>query len=142
MAHYAKLDENNIVLGVHVVDNSQEDALGGEAETIEWLKTLWGADTIWKKTSYNTWGNKYWIENKIPGNEGPDQSKALRGNFAGKGFTYDPVKDAFIPPRPGLFPSWYLHETRHIYLPPVEAPDDGKAYDWDESTLSWILQEE
>jgi hypothetical protein len=86
----------------------------------------------WLKTSYNTKGNVHY------GPDGkPDGGIALRGNYAGIGYTYDEVNDVFYAPQP--FSSWILNNTTWLWESPVPYPDDGKYYRWDESTLSWIL---
>lgn len=123
MAHYAKLDENNIVQEVNVVDNSVEDEKG-EAGVISWLIEGWGG-TTWVKTSYNTFANTH----KLGGTP-------LRKNYSGVGFTYDAGRDAFYAPQP--FPSWTLNETTCLWEAGTAYPDDGKIYDWDEDTTSWV----
>ena len=60
---------------------------------------------------------------------------SIRKNYAGKGYTYDSVRDAFIPPKP--FASWTLNESTCLWQAPVTYPDDGKDYDWNEETSSW-----
>jgi hypothetical protein len=65
-----------------------------------------------------------------------DQSKALRKNYAGVGFSYDAQKDAFIPPKP--YASWVLNETTCLWEAPTPYPDDGGVYRWDEDTTSWV----
>jgi len=122
MAHYAYLDENNIVTMV-IVGKNEDEAPG------DW-EIYYGA----KRTSYNTRGGVYYMPNT---NEpDPDQSKAYRKNYAGLGYTYDATRDAFIPPQP--FPSWVLNEQSCLWDAPVPYPTDGKRYSWDEATLSWI----
>jgi hypothetical protein len=79
----------------------------------------------WIQTSYNTYGG----EHKLGGTP-------LRKNYAGIGFTYDRVKDAFIPPKP--FASWVLNEDTCLWDAPVAMPDDGKIYTWDEETTNWV----
>jgi hypothetical protein len=96
MAHFAKLDENNIVVFVTV--GRQEDD-GKEAA----LTARTG--DVYKQTSYNTRGGVHYTD----GVPSADQSKALRKNYAGIGYTYDSERDAFIPPKP--YPSWLLNET-------------------------------
>lgn len=110
MAHYAELDENNIVLRVVVVNNDYEPT---EAAGIAWCEQFFGGGT-WIKTSYNT---------------------NIRKNFAGKGYTYDQVRDAFI--APPYFADWVLNEETCRYVPPVPMPDDGKQYDWIEFS-GWV----
>ena len=114
MAHFAKIDENNIVTQVVVVDNKDTaDAFGVEKEHIgaAHLEKILGG--TWKQTSYN--GN-------------------MRKNYAGIGYTYDTQLDAFIPPKP--FPSWLLNANAQ-WEAPVAMPTDGKMYSWDEDTVSW-----
>lgn len=88
----------------------------------------------WLRTSYNTRGGVHYLPNSDEPN--PDQSQALRKNYAGVGYTYDPVRDAFIPPQP--YPSWLLDEFSCLWKAPKQMPTDNKAYRWDESTLDWV----
>jgi len=115
MAHYAKLDEANAVLGVIVVANSEEmgDGQMDEARGIAFCVSLTGHPS-WKKTSYNA---------------------SIRKNYAGIGFVYDAARDAFIPPKP--FSSWVLDEVTCQWQAPVPMPDGGP-WAWDEGTLGWI----
>lgn len=118
MAHFAELDENNVVLRVIVVNNNETiDADGVEKEAIgvAFCEKLLGG--TWKQTSYN--GN-------------------MRKNYAGIGFTYDAQRDAFIPPKP--YNSWTLNENTCLWEPPVPYPQDGGPYHWDEETTSWVLE--
>jgi hypothetical protein len=87
----------------------------------------------WIKTSYNTRGGKHY--DPETGELSADQTKALRKNYAGIGFTYDAAKDAFIPPKP--FNSWLLDEDTCLWNAPVAYPDDGGRYKWNEETTSW-----
>jgi hypothetical protein len=125
MAHFAKLDENNIVIFVTVGaehDDGKEDEL------------FQRTGDVYKQTSYNTRGGVYYTPNT---NEpDPDQSKAFRKNYAGLGYTYDATRDAFIPPQP--YPSWVLNETSCLWDAPIPYPTDGKRYMWDEDTQNWI----
>jgi hypothetical protein len=116
MAHFAKLNENNNVLAVHVVNNDVITIDGNESEQagIDFLTSLHG-HTLWKQTSYN--GN-------------------IRKNYAGIGFTYDAGRDAFIAPQP--YPSWTLNETTCQWEAPVAYPTDGKRYGWFEPNQQWI----
>ena len=125
MAHFALLDENNIVTFV-TVGRDEDD--GKEAE----LSARTGQ--TYKQTSYNTRGGVYYLPNS--NTPGPDQSKALRKNYAGLGYTYDNVIDGFIPPKP--YPSWLLNTTTGLWDPPIPYPTDGKSYEWDEATQSWV----
>ena len=118
MAHFAQLDENNIVTQVIVVSNDDiKDSEGNESELtgIAFCKSLLGPNTIWKQTSYNN---------------------SIRKNYAGIGFTYDATLDAFIAPKP--YNSWILNETTCIWEAPVAYPNDGNMYAWDEETTSWV----
>lgn len=119
MAHFAQLDENNVVTQVIVVHNNdcQIDGVESEDAGILFCKSLFGADTRWKQTSYN--GNK-------------------RKNYAGIGYTYRDDIDAFVPPQP--YPSWTL-DANAIWQPPTPMPTDGNRYSWDESTISWVIAE-
>lgn len=119
MAHFAKIDENNIVVNVAVIEKEMIDT------------GLWGDPATWIQTSYNTYGG---IHYGPDGN--PDGGVALRKNFAGIGFIYDPVRDAFYSPQP--YPSWVLNETSCLWDPPIPYPNDGKQYIWDEETQSWV----
>lgn len=124
MAHFAKV-ENNLVTDVLVVDQSFIDT--GEL----------GDPALWYQTSYNTLGGVYYIPNSNPPTPDPDQSKAFRKNYAGIGFTYDSVLDAFIPPQP--YPSWLLNTQTCLWEAPVPYPDDGLPYEWNEETQTWDL---
>jgi hypothetical protein len=85
----------------------------------------------WIQTSYNTRGNVHYAPNT---NE-PDGEPALRGNYAGIGYTYDSVNDVFYPPKP--FNSWTLSEETWLWEAPVPYPDDGKIYIWNEEHTDW-----
>ena len=108
MAHFAEIDDNNIVLRVLVVDNSQEHR--GQ----EFLADDLGLGGTWIQTSYNN---------------------NFRKRYAGIGFTYDPVADVFIAPKP--LPSWILN-SNHDWEPPIAPPSDDKFWVWNEETVSWI----
>ena len=117
MAHFAKLDENNVVLEVIVVDNEVlKDEQGDEQEALglAWLVQWSGGHTNWKQTSYNN---------------------NFRKNYAGIGYKYDPTLDAFITLQP--YPSWTFNADRCDWDPPAPYPNDGKKYDWNEATQSW-----
>lgn len=88
----------------------------------------------WIQTSYNTRGGVHYQPDSNTPSE--DQSKALRKNYAGIGYTYDAQRDAFIPPKP--YTSWVLNEDSCLWEAPTPSPDDGKAYRWDEDTTSWV----
>jgi len=87
----------------------------------------------WIQTSYNTRGGVHYKPNTNEPSE--DQSKALRKNYAGIGYTYDSTRDAFIPPQP--FNSWTLNEDTCLWDSPVPYPEDGKLYKWNEEILNW-----
>ena len=113
MSHFAKIDENNIVTQVIVVEQDVLDT------------GLFGDTNSWIQTSYNTSGGVH----KLGGTP-------LRKNYAGIGYTYDSTRDAFIPPKP--FNSWTLNEDTCLYEAPTPMPTDGKIYNWDEDTTSWV----
>jgi len=125
MGHYAKV-QNGIVSQVIVA----------EAEFFDTFVD--SSPGQWIQTSYNTRGGIHYQPNSNTPSD--DQTKALRKNYAGIGFTYDAAKDAFIPPQP--FASWTLNETTCLWEAPVAYPDDGNMYTWDETTTSWVLIEE
>ena len=128
MASFAKI-ENNIVIAVHsVVNDVLKDLNGVEQENIgiEFLKNLHGWEN-WKQTSYNTIGGVHLLG-----------GTPFRKNHAGIGYTYDPQRDAFIPPKP--FNSWILNESTCNWNAPVARPNDGQLYIWNEENLNWILQ--
>lgn len=122
MAHHAQIDENNIVTRVLVI--SQDEINTGE----------WGDPSTWIKTSYNTHGGVHYEPNSWT--PSPDQSKSLRKNFAGIGYTYDPLLDAFYTPQP--YPSWVLDPQTCYWEAPVPMPQDGKMYLWDEAAQEWV----
>ena len=86
----------------------------------------------WLQTSYNTRENIHYGPNGQP-----DGGVALRGNYAGLGYTYDAVNDVFYAPQP--FPSWVLNQATWVWSAPVTYPTDGQLYVWDEPTVSWKL---
>ena len=123
MAHYAFLDENNIVTEVIVGKNEGEDGIDWEV----WYGDFRGQ--VCKRTSYNTVGN-------VHSNGGTP----FRGNYAGIGYKYRADIDAFVPPQP--YPSWTL-DANSQWQPPVAMPTDGtmeNPYAWDEAAQSWVAQ--
>ena len=118
MAHFAKLDDQNVVVDMVVVNN---ETLGNlpfpesEPVGIAFLTKWSGGYTNWKQTSYNA---------------------NFRKNYAGMGYTYDAVLDAFIPPKP--YTSWLLNTETCQWEPPTPYPSDGNVYSWDEATQSWV----
>lgn len=134
MAHFVKLDENNIVTAVEVVSN---DIAVTEQAGIDFQRNHHNEPNAnWKQTSYNTIGGIHYEPNSWT--PSADQSKAFRKNYAAIGDTYDPVRDAFIPPKP--FNSWILNENSCTWDAPVPYPDDGQRYEWDEDTNNWVLE--
>jgi hypothetical protein len=117
MAHYAFLDEHYVV--TEVIVGKDESNYDWEAHYGQFRGQLC------KRTSYNTRGGVH-SEGGTP----------FRKNYAGIGYTYDPQRDAFIPPKP--FASWVLDETTCLWAAPTPMPTDGKQYRWDEDTTSWI----
>lgn len=114
MAHFAKLDENNIVLEIHVVANAALDPNDEEASGIAFLTEWSGGYTNWKQTSYNG---------------------TFRKNYAGINSKYDENLDAFIPPKP--YESWILNLETCNWESPIPYPKNGKFYDWNEETQNW-----
>lgn len=112
MAHFAKV-ENGIVITVLVIEQDVIDS------------GVVGDPSAWIQTSYNTRGGIH-INGGVP----------LRKNYAGIGYSYDAQRDAFIPPKP--FESWLLDEETCQWDSPIPYPQDGKSYDWDEPTQSWV----
>ena len=90
----------------------------------------------WIQTSYNTRGGIHYVPNSNPPEPSPDQSQALRANYAGIGYTYDAVNDVFYAPQP--YPSWTIGAPTWIWQPPVPYPSEGGPYVWDEATQSWV----
>ena len=114
MSHFAKV-ENGVVTQVIVAEQDVIDS------------GLFGEPSSWVQTSYNTQGGVHVLG-----------GTPLRKNFAGIGFTYDAVRDAFIPFQP--FPSWVLNEDTCLWESPIPYPQDGKEYIWNEEQLNWVEQ--
>jgi hypothetical protein len=112
MAHFAEIDDNNIVLRVLVTDNN--DPNGDEG--YQWLLDNVGG--TWIKTSYNG---------------------KIRKNYAGVGYSYDEELDSFVAPQP--YPSWKLDKRNSQWKAPVAYPTDGFTYSWNEESLSWELMD-
>ena len=110
MSHFARVTAQGIVEQVIVAEQDFIDTLSDK--------------TSWVQTSYNTQGGQH------------PEGRPLRKNYAGIGYTYDRVLDAFIPPKP--YASWILNEDTCLWDAPVAYPDDGKTYSWDEATTNWI----
>lgn len=118
MSHFAKV-ENGIVTQVIVAEQDVIDS------------GLFGDPSLWIQTSYNTVGNVHYGQDRQP-----DGGVALRGNFACIGYSYNLEKDIFIPPK--QYPSWVLDPTTYLWKSTVDYPNDGKDYEWDENTMSWV----
>lgn len=103
MAHFAKVNEALIVQEVLVI--TQEELNLG----------YWGDPALWYQTSYNTRGGIYYTPGTNPPEPDPDQSKAYRKNYAGAGYSYDPTRDAFIPPKPEGN-EWVLDEFSCLWV--------------------------
>jgi len=116
MAHFARLNETNEVIQVHVLNNDvilDGDGVEQEQLGIDFLTELYGAGN-YKQTSYNN---------------------NFRKQYAGVGYTYDETRNAFIPPKP--YASWTLNESTCQWNPPTPHPDDGKFYIWNETEQRW-----
>ena len=116
MAHFAELDENNIVKRVIVVSNNailDNNGQESEAKGAAFCQSLFGGR--WVQTSYNG---------------------KFRKRFAGIGGRYDSANDIFIAPKP--YPSWVFNQSKLDWEPPVPCPNDGTHYVWQESTVSWF----
>ena len=112
MAHFALVNARGIV----------EQVIVAEQDVID--SGLFGNPSSWIQTSYNTHGGQH------------PEGRPLRKNYAGVGYTYDAQHDAFIPPKP--FASWSLNEDTCLWNAPTPYPQDGKRYNWDEETTSWV----
>jgi hypothetical protein len=120
MAHFAELDNDNIVLRVMVISNADimVDGEENEQKGIEFCKSLWPDSSTWVQTSYNN---------------------NFRKNYASPGFTYDRQRNAFVPSKP--YPSWVLNESTCRWEAPVPSKfngTDGKYYAWDEDLCDWV----
>ena len=116
MAHFAKLDKTNTVTQVIVVHNNElidKNGVEQEQKGIDFCVAHYGG--TWVQTSYNA---------------------SVRKHYAGIGYIYDPIRDAFYTPQP--FKSWVLDENTCKWQPPIAWPTDGKSYEWNEETISWV----
>ena len=129
MAHYALLDENNIV--VNIITGIDENQLIEGIDTETWYGNF--HNTTCKRASYNTMAGVHLFG-----------GTPFRKNYPQIGYTYDEDKDAFIPPKPEDFPSWILNEEKCIWEPPIPKPEDAfdeedpVSYTWNEETVSWV----
>ena len=119
MAHFAEIDDNNTVVRVLTIPDSEE----GRGQ--DFLAIDLGLGGTWVQTSYNTHGGVHALS-----------GTPLRKNYAGIGYTYDEGRDAFIPPKP--FDSWVLNEDTCLWDAPVPYPADGNFYVWDEDVIAWV----
>lgn len=122
MAHYAFLDENNIVTEV-ITGRDEDDLAEGVTSWEDYYGAVRGQRCL--QTSYNTHAGDHSAD-----------GVAFRGNYAGIGFEYRDDLDAFIPPK--QYPSWVLDEETFLWVAPVPMPDDDKKYRWDESVSDWV----
>jgi hypothetical protein len=123
MASFAKIGIGNKVEQVLVVHNNVATS---EQAGVEFLQNLYGSRDTWIQTSYNTYGGVH----RLGGTP-------FRKNFAGVDYTYDQIRDAFIPKKP--FNSWILNETTCLWEAPVAYPDDDNKYTWNETNQTWDL---
>ena len=124
MGHYAK-----------VLDGQVTQVIVAEADFFTTFVD--SSPGTWIQTSYNTRGGIHYVPDSNPPEPSADQSKALRANYAGIGYTYDQVNDVFYAPQP--YASWTISAPTWQWQPPVPYPTDGKIYTWDEATTSWVL---
>ena len=110
MSHFARVTAQGIVEQVIVAEQDFIDTLPDR--------------TSWIQTSYNTYGGQH------------PEGRPIRKNYAGIGYTYDSVRDAFIPPKP--YASWVMNENTCLWDAPTPYPTDGKTYNWDENTQQWV----
>ena len=121
MSHYAKVRDGVVV-----------DVISADATFFATFVD--SSPGTWIQTSYNTRGGVYYTPNT--NTPDPDQTKVLRGNYAGVGYIYDPTHDVFYAPQP--YPSWTISAPTWTWTPPTPMPTDGKAYRWDEPTKTWV----
>lgn len=116
MAHFAQLDDNNTVIQVIVVHNNEllDNGVESESKGITFCQSLFGIDTVWKQTSYNG---------------------TFRKVLASAGFTYHPLRDAFLAPKP--YTNWVLNNETFQWEPPIPYPVNGRRYVWDDYTNNW-----
>jgi len=124
MSHFAEINNDNIVQRVIVADQDFIDS-GAVGDANNWVQT-----------SYNTRGGVHYA----PNSNTPDEGVAFRKNYAGVGYTYDESRDAFIGPK--SYASWVLDEDTCQWVAPVDFPDDGELYIWNEETVTWDLERE
>jgi len=137
ISHFAKLNDSNVVTDVLVLDDANT---GGPDDTEDntgqnfLRKRLLEPTAVWKRADINTFRNTH---------SSGDNSKAFRGNYPGKNYTYDEAKNVFIPPKP--YPSWILNESTWTWDPPTPKPEvgeDDRPTVWDEASQSWLKETE
>ena len=121
MAHFAKINENNIVEQVIVIHNNEllDNGIESQEKGKQFCADLFGG--TWVQTSYNTIGNQH------------PEGRPLHKNYAGIGYHWDGV--GFYAPQP--FPSWSKNEDTYIWEAPIAYPTDGKVYEWNEAAQKW-----
>jgi hypothetical protein len=151
MAHFAKLNSENVIEQLLTVNNNEllDNGVESEQKGIDFLKSIFGQDTNWKQVSYNTKAGKHYDSK---GKLSLDQSKAYRINYPAVGWVYNSTIDGFTPQKP--YNSWILNETTGLWNAPINCPvtytlnlNTGEPtylpikdpYTWDEKTLNWIL---
>jgi len=137
MGYFVTIDENNFVNKVSTINNNVFTINNIERNDLanDFLNNLYNTSYVWLQTSYNTRGGvHYQADNNTPS---VDQSKAFRKNYAGIGYYYDSIRDAFIPPKP--FPSWILNEQSCLWQSPIPYPNDGNNYYWNEEIQQWNI---
>lgn len=127
MAHYAFLDETNVV--VEIITGKDETELIDGLTPEQWYENFRGLKCV--RTSFNTRNGKHYDNDGVE-----DDGVAFRGNYAVIGFIYDPIRDAFYPQQP--FASWVLNENTYQWEAPISYPVGLQDYYWDETTLSWV----
>lgn len=116
MAHFAKVENGKVVQVIVAEQDVIDSGIFGHG---------------WVQTSYNTYGNIHYGQDRKP-----DGGIALRGNYAGIGYTYDVENDVFYAPQP--YPSWVLNTNTWLWEAPIPCPENDTPYWWDEATQSWI----
>jgi hypothetical protein len=138
LSYFAKIQPTSLATKFMVTDviSADQDFINSGAV---------GSPALWVQTSYNTHGNVHYAPSPPAEPNTPDGGTPLRANYAGVGYTYDSsvvidgVVGVFYAPQP--YPSWVLNTSTYLWEAPVPYPTDGKAYYWDEATLSWVLIE-
>lgn len=122
MAHFAEINEDNVVIRTIVINNDDADT---EEAGKDFIANTLNLSGTWLKTSYNTVGGVHTLG-----------GTPYRKNYGGVGTIYDPVNDAFIAVKP--HESWILNPTTYLWEAPIPYPTDGKRYVWSEPENSWL----